>query len=533
MKYQLILISIWFTTLTLQAQSIKVQDDFEGNGTINTWYGSDCDMNTSFSNPFVEGINQSATVLKYQDKGALNANIRFDTHTNFDLITNHTFSVKVYISSNGITGNQINQVSLKLQDGTLGEPWATQSEIIKPVILDQWQLLTFDFKNDPFVNLDPNSLAPTQRKDFNKVLIQVNGENNNDEVIAYIDDVYYDVVLPADPVYDRLIWSDEFDDNGAVDSDKWFHQTLLPSGGSWYNGELQHYTNRIDNTYVEDGKLKIVAKRESFTDQNVHKNFTSARLNSKFAFTYGKVEISAKLPTGVGTWPALWMLGKNINEDGAYWDLQGFGTTPWPACGEIDIMEHWGRNQNYVQSAMHTPSSYGGTINLGGQLIETASTDFHTYTMIWTSEKIVFSVDDKVHYTYNPSTKDENTWPYNADQYLLLNIAIESNIEASFTKGVMEIDYVRVYQESTTSLQENIQTDQIHIYPNPVQNMLHVELSEERSTIRIYSSNGVLLDNIESESPRLSYDMTHLEQGLYIVEVRSENWAKTFKVVHN
>jgi len=243
----------------------------------------------------------------------------------------------------------------------------------------------------------------------------------------------------------NLIWADEFNGSGAINSSNWFHQTQLPGGGSWYNGEVQHYTNRTDNSYVSDGTLKIVAKKESFTDQGHTKQYTSARLNSKFAFTYGRIEVSAKLPTGSGTWPAIWMLGKNINEDGGYWDAN-YGTTGWPACGEIDIMEHWGRNQNFVQSAMHTPSSYGGTINHDGQEISTASTEFHTYALEWTEEEMIFSVDDVVHYTYNPTPKDSSTWPFDADQYILLNIALEQGIDSNFTESSMEIDYVRVYQ---------------------------------------------------------------------------------------
>lgn len=243
----------------------------------------------------------------------------------------------------------------------------------------------------------------------------------------------------------NLVWSDEFESNGAVNSEKWHHQTLLPNGYSWYNSELQHYTNRIENSYIENGLLKIVAIKENFTDQGHTKQYTSARLNSKFSFTYGKVEVRAKLPYGVGTWPAIWTLGKNIIEPGGYW-TNSFGTTSWPACGEIDIMEHWGDNQNFVQSATHTPSSYGGTINHGGQTISTASSEMHTYTLVWTAEKLVFSVDDVVHYTYNPPVKDSNTWPFDSEQYLLLNLAIEPNITPNFTQSAMEIDYVRVYQ---------------------------------------------------------------------------------------
>ena len=236
--------------------------------------------------------------------------------------------------------------------------------------------------------------------------------------------------------------------SNVLDSIKWFHQTQLPSGGSWFNGELQHYTDEDANSYVSDGTLKIVAKKETYTDQTVTKQYTSARLNSKFAFTYGVVEVRAKLPTGRGTWPAIWTLGQNINEAGAYWETQGFGATAWPACGEIDIMEHWGKNQNFVQSALHTPSSHGGTINHDGQRIDTVSTQFHTYSMDWDAERIIFAVDGGVHYTYNPTVKNDQTWPFNLEQFLLLNVAIESDISDSFVESAMEIDYVRVFQKN-------------------------------------------------------------------------------------
>ncbi len=260
--------------------------------------------------------------------------------------------------------------------------------------------------------------------------------NTSKEITVYVEN----------GAFSKLIFSDEFDTTGSPNTNKWFHQTQLPASGNWYNGEVQHYTNRTDNSYVSDGTLKIVAKKESFTNQGYTKQYTSARLNSKFAFTYGRIVVRAKLPTGVGTWPAIWMLGKNINEDGGYWDNQGFGTTNWPACGEVDIMEHWGTNQNFVQSAMHTTSSSGGTINHGGQTIATVSSQFHTYVLEWTSEKMVFSVDDVVHYTYNPTPKNLDTWPFDTDQYILLNIALQSSIAESFVQSSMEIDYVRVYQ---------------------------------------------------------------------------------------
>ena len=434
-----------------------VQDDFEGNGTITSWYGDDCGMNNSFNNPFIQGMNTSQTVLQYNDYGGQYANVRFDVIENFDLTNDHTFTLKIFIPASGISGNQNNQISLKLQDGTLAAPWETQCEIIKNVVLNQWQEISFDFDNDPYINLNPGTGDPILRTDFNRVVIQINGENNNDFVEAFLDEVNYDGTIGSCNQFGNLVWSDEFNGSGAIDGTKWFHQTLLPNGWGWFNGELQHYTNRVDNSYVEDGFLHIVAKDETFTDQGVTKEYTSARLNSKFAFTYGRVEARAKMPFGIGTWPAIWMLGKNINENGAYWQTQGFGTTSWPACGEIDILEHWGSNQNYVQSALHTPSSSGATVNHGGTMANDVSNTFHIYAMEWTEEKIEFSVDGYVYYIYEPSPQNMSTWPFIEDQFILLNVAVQNSIEPSFVESDMVLDYIRVYQQGSSSANVDVQ----------------------------------------------------------------------------
>lgn len=247
--------------------------------------------------------------------------------------------------------------------------------------------------------------------------------------------------------FNTLVWSDEFDGNGDLDPEKWFRQTQLPPGGSWWGGLIQHYTDRESNSFLENGYLNLVAKKETFEDQGEIKQYTSARLNSKFAFTYGRVEVKAKLPEGVGTWPAIWMLNTNINEDGAYWDNQGFGTVKWPTCGEIDILEHWGKNPNYISSAVHNASSYGYEVkNLGGQNVEDVSNKFHVYTLEWTEDKMVFCVDGEEHFVYEPSNKNPETWPYDSDYYLILNIAIEPDIDQKFMESSMQVDYIRVYQ---------------------------------------------------------------------------------------
>ena len=520
------------------AQMGSLEDDFEGNGTIQTWLGDNCVINPGFSNPFQNGINTSDFVLQYRDEGALYANVRFDLDNNFDLTEFLTFTLKIYVPSSGLSGNQPNQISLKLQNGTLQEPWSTQTEIVKPIILDEWQTISFDFANDEYINLDPGSLPPAQRNDLNRVLIQINGENNEDIVTAYIDDFSYDGTVLFDPVYDYLVWSDNFDDDGAINSEKWHHQTLLPPGGSWYNGEIQHYTDRIENTYVEDGKLHIVAKKETYTNQNVTKDFTSARLNSKFAFTYGRVEIRAKLPFGPGTWPALWMLGKNINEDGAYWDLEGFGTTVWPACGEIDIMEHWGTNQDYVQSAMHTPSSYGNTDNKGGITIPGVSDSFHTYAMEWSAEKIEFFYDGGKVYTYNPPIKNADTWPFDAEQYIIMNVAILPSISSSFTESAMEVDYVKVYQESPpVSTFQIEELKSAKLFPNPVQDELSIEIGKaapENLEVFLYTVDGELVRQYEfaNQSEVITINgLNGLSKGTYIISFQIDQKVEVFKFV--
>lgn len=255
------------------------------------------------------------------------------------------------------------------------------------------------------------------------------------------------VISISNSEFESLVWSDEFNGNGGINHEKWFHQTKLPPGGSWWGGLIQHYTDRDENSYLKDGNLNLVAKKELFNDQGEIKKYTSARLNSKFAFTYGRLEVRAKLPEGIGTWPAIWMLNKNINEDGAYWYNQGFGAVNWPVCGEIDILEHWGKNQDYVSSAVHNESSYGYEVkNLGGQNIVNASNQFHIYSMVWSKEKIVFSVDGIEHFVYEPSIKNSKTWPYDSEYYIILNIAIEPDIDPVFIESPMIIDYIRIYQ---------------------------------------------------------------------------------------
>ncbi|WP_298778938.1 glycoside hydrolase family 16 protein [uncultured Polaribacter sp.] len=236
-------------------------------------------------------------------------------------------------------------------------------------------------------------------------------------------------VQGSDYVYNTLVWEDNFDTDGAPDATNWTYD--LGAGG-WGNNELQTYTNDSENVIVEGGALKIIAKADG------NGGYTSARLKSQGLqkFTYGRVEVKAKLPASQGTWPAIWMLGSN------------FPTVGWPACGEIDIMEQTGADKNTTLGTCHwfdlgtnAKASYGETT-----AVSNASTEFHLYTLEWTDSAIKIYLDDAPFY----ELANNSDLPFNADFFFILNIAmggtLGGTIDAAFTEDSMEIDYIKVYQ---------------------------------------------------------------------------------------
>ena len=256
----------------------------------------------------------------------------------------------------------------------------------------------------------------------------------------------------------ELVWSDEFDQDGPVSQDKWNVETIPPNNGSWWNGELQFYTDKADNIRVKDGLLKITAKYESYEG----KNYTSARINTqdKFEFTYGRVEMRAKLPNWEGMWPAFWLLGANIDEIG------------WPNCGELDILEHGdyvkdstSNDPGLISSAVHYgPQDYSRqTTNVPGKIffdtgqerfirsekiIEKPFEEYHTYSMQWAPDKIQFFIDDEMHFEFPMQSQHS---PFDKPFFLLLNLAVgghwtDGYVASGFTEATYEIDYVRVYQ---------------------------------------------------------------------------------------
>ncbi|MCL2016576.1 MAG: glycoside hydrolase family 16 protein [Defluviitaleaceae bacterium] len=235
---------------------------------------------------------------------------------------------------------------------------------------------------------------------------------------------------------EKLIFSDEFDYDGAPNPEKWRCEV---GNHQWANNELQAYSDRPSNVYVKDGKLVIVAQKEKDGDRE----YTSARLNTKESFTYGTFKISAKLPNGVGSWPAIWMLGKSIREG-----------TRWPLCGEIDIMEHVGRDEDNLLFSLHSEKRNHaiGTERTIVARSKDLCKDFHEYCVKWTPTFIEFFVDDvsMARFDKDDDNSVEN-WPFDAPHFMILNIAVGGGLGGPVNDEhlpyVMEIDYVRIYAE--------------------------------------------------------------------------------------
>lgn len=238
-----------------------------------------------------------------------------------------------------------------------------------------------------------------------------------------------------------LVWADEFNDTGLPDGTKWNYES-----GYIRNHEKQYYTSkRMGNARLQQGTLIIEARNDSAMIDGKIRPITSASLTTKGkeTWTYGRIAIRAKLPYGRGTWPALWMLGTNINQVG------------WPDCGEIDIMEHVGFDPGTVHATVHT-GSYNwvkGTQKSNTIKIQDYTDKFHVYAINWSREKIDFFVDDQKYFTFNNEHKTSGEWPFDQPFYLIMNIAIggdwggQKGIDPNLFPAKMVVDYVRVYKK--------------------------------------------------------------------------------------
>lgn len=236
----------------------------------------------------------------------------------------------------------------------------------------------------------------------------------------------------------ELVWEDNFDSDGLPNGNIWSYEE-----GYIRNDEAQYYTKeRQENARVEDGNLIIEARKDNWNDREI----TSASLHTygKKNILYGKVEVRAKLPTGVGTWPAIWMLGTSIRNG-----------TNWPDCGEIDIMENVGFDPDVIHGNVHT-KAYNHVLgtNKGNKVtVEKPYEDFHIYSIEWYENRIEFFIDGTRYFVFDNENSGSETWPFDKPHYLILNLAIgggwggQQGIDNTIFPQKYYFDYVKVYKQ--------------------------------------------------------------------------------------
>lgn len=234
-----------------------------------------------------------------------------------------------------------------------------------------------------------------------------------------------------------LVWSDEFDGNGLPDAARWSYDV---GGHGWGNDELQFYTaQRPENARVADGRLVIEARREDWQGRR----FTSARLvtKGKGDWTYGRIEVRARLPRGRGSWPAIWLLPTT--------------TVPmrWPDDGEIDVMEHVGFDHGVVHGSVHTRRYHHsiGTQRTGRIVLPDVAETFHDYAIEWTPIDITWFVDGREYFRFAKESGGSEVWPFDGPFHLVLNVAVggawggQQGVDESALPYRLEIDHVRIY----------------------------------------------------------------------------------------
>lgn len=241
--------------------------------------------------------------------------------------------------------------------------------------------------------------------------------------------------VPFDATKWTLVWADEFEQAGAPDPAVW-----RPEEGYLRNKEAQYYTRgRSENARVEKGVLVIEARKDDWKGKPI----TSASLTTQGtkSFLYGRIEARAKIPTGRGTWPAIWTLGEDKRSAG------------WPACGEIDILENVGYAPRKIHANIHCAAYNHRKGNGKGRVIEVEApwADFHVYAVEWHEDRLEFFYDDTRYFTYRKESDDPAVWPFATPHYLILNLAIgggwggQKGIDETLFPHRFEIDYVRYY----------------------------------------------------------------------------------------
>jgi beta-glucanase (GH16 family) len=241
----------------------------------------------------------------------------------------------------------------------------------------------------------------------------------------------------------NLVWGDEFNYTGLPDSTKWNYDV---GGHGWGNNEKQFYLEKsLENSSVKDGLLHITALKKDFDNSK----YTSSKLTTynRFTIQYGKIEVMAKLPKGKGTWPAIWMLPVSLQEN----------RERWPLCGEIDIMEHVGKDPNVIHTSLHSElyNHIKGTQVTHFEKLQDVFDTFHKYAIEWTGESFKFFIDDNLFFEsfkgQDGRISSNEGWPFDKPYFLILNLAIGGNwggeIDDAIFPVEMQVDYVRIFQK--------------------------------------------------------------------------------------
>ncbi|AUD63103.1 hypothetical protein BK010_05685 [Tenericutes bacterium MO-XQ] len=308
------------------------------------------------------------------------------------------------------------------------------------------------------------------------------------------------------------IWADEFEGD-SIDEDKWNFEVNGYGGG---NNELQYYTR--ENAEIVDGKLVITAKQESY----LGKDYTSSRLTTKYKgdFTYGRIIVSAKLPSGAGTWPAIWMMPT----------MSVYGG--WPNSGEIDIMEYVGRDPGNLFSTIHTAKfnhSLGTQIGFDTDA-PTAETEFNEYEIIWNPGEIVTYMNGEPFATFrytaafNQDVPYHAAFPFDQDFFLILNLAIGGNLGGAVDNSIFpqafEIDYVRVYKYDYATIDKEAPSNIEDLSISPLQNAIYWDAAEDDYGVEKYAIyvDGELYDHANLNQ----YIFDRLESGRsYQIQVQA------------
>jgi len=333
----------------------------------------------------------------------------------------------------------------------------------------------------------------------------------------------------------QLVWEDNFDGSN-LDLNKWEQEygTGAQYGmWGWGNGELQHYQSQ--NTTLSNGIAKIEVKEEpqgiteSFWSQTSYYSSSKITTKGKFDFRYGKIVARIKSVDGQGFWPAFWMLPTNGS---------------WPCDGEIDIMEQWGNPYltNSTSGAAHIGTCpYSASTHFyqtDNTYISTGSyaDNFHTYSIIWNEDIITWYVDEIELFSLSPSSfwsvPSQSAWPFNSNEwYLMINLAItQSGPDANTVfPNQIEVDYVRVYQESTTNIINVNKVNKYVVYPNPAIDALTID-GENLKNVKIFNIHGelVLLNNLSNNK---EIDISMLNKGMYLVELEDHFGFKINKKI--